>query len=136
MSKILKIYIFDFMSWFCTKNDIANLVGLRTINRSWSVLMFKQCRRHNGPKGRVHITSSNTKLDKISSSESQPSINFKILTKTSFRISTKIQLGFDITSTKHQQKKLTKLHFKSCLNFNFKILTKPCAQSLNKSLAF
>ena len=26
--------------------------------------------------------------------------------------------------------------FKSCLNFNFKILTKPCAQSLNKRLAF
>ena len=33
----------------------------------------------------------------------------KILTKSSFRISTKIQLGFNITSTKHQQKKLTKL---------------------------
>ena len=27
-------------------------------------------------------------------------------------------------------------NLKSCLNFNFKILTKPCAQSLKKSLAF
>ena len=37
----------------------------------------KHCRRHNGPEGWVHITSSNTNLDhNISSSESRPSINF------------------------------------------------------------
>ena len=42
---------------------------------------LKHCQRHNGPEGWVHITCSNTNLDQISSSESRPSINFKISTK-------------------------------------------------------
>ena len=42
---------------------------------------MKHCQRHNGPEGWVHIKSSNTNLDQISSSESRPSINFKITTK-------------------------------------------------------
>ena len=76
----------------------------------------KHCQRHKGPEGWVQITSSYTNLDRISSSESRPSVkqtsasrqnlNFKTLTKSCFRISTKIQLGFNITSTKHQQKKI------------------------------
>ena len=36
----------------------------------------KHCQRHNRPEGWVHITSSNTNLDQISSSESRLSINF------------------------------------------------------------
>ena len=41
-----------------------------------------------------------------------------------------------ITSTKHQRQNAEQAPVsKSCLNFNFKILTNPCAQSLNKSLA-
>ena len=41
-----------------------------------------------------------------------------------------------ITSTKHQRQNAEQTPAsKSCLNFNFKILTNPCAQSLNKSLA-
>ena len=44
-------------------------------------LMGKYCQRHNRPEGWVHITSSNTNLDQISSSESRPSINFKISIK-------------------------------------------------------
>ena len=52
--------------------------------------MFKHCQRQNGPEdwvhltkvtSWVHITNSNTNLDQISSSESRPSINFKISTK-------------------------------------------------------
>ena len=72
----------------------------------------KHCQRHNGPEGWVHlakvaswghITTSNTNLDHISSSESRLSIKnlnqtsasplnlkFKILAKPSFRISTEI----------------------------------------------
>ena len=50
----------------------------------------KHCQRHNGPEdwvhltkvtSWVHITNSNTYLDQISSSESRPSIDFKISTK-------------------------------------------------------
>ena len=50
----------------------------------------KHCQRHNGPEDWVHltkvtswghITNSNTNLDQISSSESRPSINFKISSK-------------------------------------------------------
>ena len=70
------------------------------------ICQFKHCQRHNGPEGWVHILSSYTNLDQISSSESRPSINFKISTKhqhidyhlnfkiltnpTSFRVSTKL----------------------------------------------
>ena len=45
------------------------------------VLIFKHCQRHNGPEGKVHITSSKANVYQISSSESRPSINFKISTK-------------------------------------------------------
>ena len=79
-------------------------------------------------------------LDQASSSKSQPNISiwlnlfiFKILTKPSFRISTKIQLHYLYKTS--AAKYWPNSSFKSCLNFNFKILTKPCAQSLNKSLA-
>ena len=45
-----------------------------------------------------------------------------------------------ITSTKHRQQNIDQTlvsdQIKSCLNLNFKILTKPCAQSLNKSLVY
>ena len=44
-------------------------------------LRNKHCQRHNGAEGWVHITSSCTNLDQISSSESQTGINFKISTK-------------------------------------------------------
>jgi len=87
-----------------------------------------------------HIASSNTNLDRISSSESWLSINktsasplnlkFKILTQPSFRISTKIQLH-NLYKTS-AAKCWTSSSFKILLNFNFKILTNPCAQSLKK----
>ena len=41
----------------------------------------KHCQRHNGPEGWVHIKSSYTNLDQISSSESRTGVNFKISTK-------------------------------------------------------
>ena len=80
---------------------------------------LKHCQRHNGPEVWIHlakvtscghITSSNTNLDHMPSSESQLlnlkastknlnqtlasplNLKLKILTKPSFRISTKIQL--------------------------------------------
>ena len=86
-----------------------------------------------------HTTSSYTNLDQISSEESRPSINFKIsnkhqffyyylnfkiLTKPSSRISTKIKLPKLNQASASQSR----------LNFIFKILTKPSAQSLNKNL--
>ena len=67
-------------------------------------------------------------------SASRLNLKFKILSKPSFRISTKIQIHdlYKTSATKYWPNS----SFRSCLNFNFKILTKPCAQSLNKSLAF
>ena len=113
------------------------------------MLQSKHCQRHNGPEGWVHITSSNTNPGHISSSESWPSINFKISTKhqplhktsaskSEPNLASESWPRFNfITSSKHQQKKnWPNSSFKSCLSLNFKILTKPCAQSLNKSLAF
>ena len=46
----------------------------------------------NGPEGWVHITSTNTNLDQISSSENRPCINFKISTKQKLSFLTKPQL--------------------------------------------
>ena len=37
---------------------------------------WEHCQRHNGPEGSVHITSSYTNLNQISSSESRLRINF------------------------------------------------------------
>ena len=63
----------------------------------------------------------------------QLNLKFKILTKPSFRISTKIHF---ITSTKHQLQNNNQTRAsKSCLNFKFKILTKPFAQYLKLFLA-
>ena len=126
----------------------------------------KHCQRHNGPKGWVLITSSNT--NQISSSESRPSIIFKISTKhqplhktwaskswpnlaseswprlnfiTTWSISSKTMTKprFILDSTFYKtsaEKNWPNSSFKSCLNFNFKILTKLFAQSLNKHLDF
>ena len=54
---------------------------------------------------------------------SRLNLKFKILTKPGFRISTKIQLHhlYKTSATKYWPNS----NFKSCLNFNFKILTKP-----------
>merc|ERR1712012_259867 len=57
---------------------------------------------------------------------SQLNLKFKILS----RISTKIKLHnlYKTSATKYRPDS----SFKFCLNFNFKILTKPCAQSKKK----
>ena len=66
--------------------------------------------------------------------------NISISTKSSIKLQ-----NIDQISTKIQFHNLYKISAekswpnsscKSCLNYNFKILTKPCAQSLNKSLVF
>ena len=91
------------------------------------------------PKTSSRTNLHHQNLDQASTSKSQTlasrlNLNLKILTKPSFRISTKIQIRnlYKTLATKY----LPAPASKSCLNFNFKILTKPCAQSLNKSLAF
>ena len=116
----------------------------------------KHCQRHNGPEDWVHlakvaswshIKSSNINLDHIPSSESricinkksQPNISistklkFKILTKPSFRISTKIQLH-NLYKTS-AAKWWTNSSFKILPELQLQNLDQPCAQSLNKSLA-
>ena len=74
-------------------------------------------------------------LDQASTSKFQPNFKFQLNLKFTIlsRISTKIQLHnlYKTSAAKYQPNS----SFKFCLNFNFKILTKPCAQSLNKSLA-
>ena len=88
-------------------------------------------------------------LEQVSTSKSQTSrlkLNLKILAKPSFRISTKIQ----ITSTKHQQKKLTKLQLQispllqlrnldqtlcSKSEQKFSFLTKPELPNLQRAVA-
>ena len=129
------------------------------VNRNASAVKWridvglKHCQRHNGPEGWVHlakvtswshIRSSNINLDHISSSESRLSINknlnqtsaspqnfnFKILTKPSFRIATKIQPhNFNQTSaTKYGTNFIFNLAetstSKSSTNFVLKVRTK------------
>ena len=121
---------------------------------------WKTCQRHKGREGWVqltkvtcvgHITSSkqilikyyHQNLDKASTSKCQPNISnsaswlnlkFKILTKPSFSISTKIHLH-NLCKTSAANIDQTPAQ-KFCLNFNFKTLTKSCAESLNKKLHF
>ena len=56
-----------------------------------------------------------------------------LMSKPDFRISANIQLYYlyKTSATKYWQNS----SFKSCLNFNFKILTQSCPQRLNKSSA-
>ena len=105
----------------------------------------KHSQRHNGPEGWVlvtrvtslgHITSSQTNLYKISSSYSRPSsnlkkstkyqhqLNFKILTKLSFRISTKNNL--------HNLNQGSAAKY--WLNFSFKISPELQLQNLDQTL--
>ena len=98
----------------------------------------KHCQGHNGPEGWAHITRSqytvHRHIEHITISESRLSINFKICTK--HRLNLKLRswpnlaseywprFNF-VTSTKHQQQNTDPTSAsKSCLNFNFKILTK------------
>ena len=57
----------------------------------------KHCQRHNGPEGWVHITSSYTNLDQISSISIK--LKLETLTKPSSRISSKILTNLAWTST-------------------------------------
>ena len=114
-----------------------------------SNLIYKHCQRHNGPEGWVHlakvILQGQTQiliefhlqnLDSASTrnlnqtSASPLNLEFKILTQPSFRISTKIQLH-NLYKTS-AAKCWTNPSFKILLNFNIKILTNPCTQSLKK----
>ena len=81
-----------------------------------------------------HCMGPTSKSRYQQTSVSRLNLEFKILTKPGFRISPKIQLHYHFKTS--AAKYWTNSCFKSCLNFNFKILTKPCGQSLNKSLGF
>jgi len=85
-------------------------------HKSWSSFIFRILTKHQ-------LQNFNQ------TSASRLNLKFTILS----RISTKIQLHnlYKTSATKYWPNS----SFKFCLNFNFKILTKPCAQSLNKSLA-
>ena len=86
------------------------------LHNSWSNFIFRIWTKHQ--------------LQNFKQTSASPlNLKFKILS----RISTKIQLHnlYKTSATKYRPNS----SFKFCLNFNFKILTKPCAQSLNKSLA-
>ena len=97
----------------------------------------------HGPEGWVQLTKvaclgqrsyHKFKYKSWSSSESRPSINFKISNSTKIEIqnidpASETQQRFNfITSTKHKQQNVEQTPAsKSCLNFNFKILTNSCA---------
>ena len=97
----------------------------------------KHCKRHNGPKGWVHLAKVSswghiTNLDHILSSESRLSINQKSQPNISIPTKLKIQnldqtpasesrpRFFFINSTKHQRQNAEQTPAsKSCLNFDF-----------------
>ena len=86
------------------------------------------------PRSNFRISTQHQLQHLNQTSASRQNLKFKILTKHSFRISTKIQLHN--LHKKHQWQNTNQTPAsESGLNFNLKSLTKPCAQSLNKSLA-
>ena len=92
------------------------------LHKSWSYFIFRISNRYQ--------------LQNLNQTwTSQLKLNFKILTKPSFRIfSTKIQLHnlYKTSAEKTDQTPASNL----ALNSTSKSRQKPCAQSLNKSLAF
>ena len=79
-----------------------------------------------------HCMGPTSKSRYQQTSVSRLNLEFKILTKPGFRISPKIQLHYLHKTS--AAKYWPNSRFKSCLNFNFKILTKSCPQRLNNSL--
>ena len=72
--------------------EVASVLNEQTLEENFKIVpiiiklsKLKHFQRHNGPEGWVLLTkaqtSSNTNLDQISSSEFQPSTNFKISSK-------------------------------------------------------
>ena len=112
-------------------------------HKSWSNFIFRILTKHQLQNfNQTSVSRLNLKfkiLSRISTkhqlqnfnqtSASRLNLKFTIFS----RISTKIQLHnlYKTSATKYRPNS----SFKFCLNFNFKILTRPCAQSLNKSLA-
>ena len=89
-------------------------------HKSWSNFIFRILTKHQFQN-----------LDQTSAS--RLNLTFKILTKPNFIFLTKVQLhNLYKTSTAKYWLNSSSI---SCLNFNIKILTKTCAQSLNKGLA-
>ena len=75
-------------------------------------------------------------LDLASTSKFQPNISTLQNLDQNLASEFRPRLNF-ITSTRHQQQNTDQTSAsKSCLNFNFKIFTKPCIQSLNKVLGW
>ena len=91
------------------------------------------CQRHKGPKDWVLLTKV-TSLGYITSSYTNL-LNQTSAFRPDLASESRPKLDF-ITSTKHQQQNIDQTsvsdQIKSPLNLNFKILTTPCAQSLNK----
>ena len=76
-------------------------------------------------------------FDQASTSRSQPNISLSIKRKLQNLDQAQLQ-NPDQDSTSQPLQKISRIKLaslKSCLNFNIKILTKTCAQSVNKSLA-
>ena len=125
---VVSTYIFQqgytHLSWRKTLPKAQQTWGLSSyhkfLHKTWSDFIF-----------RISTKQQLQNLDQTSSF--QLKLKFKILTKPSFRISNIIQLHNHYKTS--ASKYCPNPNFKSCLNFNFKILTKPCAQTLNKSLA-
>ena len=104
--------------------------------------VFKHCQRHNGPEGyqsnffksyhklfhkswsNIFRISAKHQLQNLNQASAfWRNLNLKLLTKPIFRILTKIELH---NHMKHQQQNNDQTSAsKSCLNINFKILTKP-----------
>ena len=107
--------------------------GLRSAYQSNLLRSYHKFKRNTWSNFIFRISTKQQlqNLDQISASG--PKLKFKILTKPSFIISTKIQLHNHCMAS--AAKYCPNSSFKSRLYFNFKILTKPCTRSLNKSLA-
>ena len=146
----------DFQIWFLTPCSVEESISFESnLMIDYTIVsknrILKNCQRHNGPEGWVHLSKVTYRVPrkfkhrswsnfifKISTkhllqnlnqtSPSRLNLKFKILTKPSFSISIKIQL-------RNLCKTSAAKYWKSCLNFNIKSLNKPCAQSLNKKLA-
>ena len=135
--------IFQELTWKMTVSIKIVVFRLNVSQNNWSDFVFEKKFEKSTKVTCVGLSQVQTQILRISTkhqiqnldqtSASRLNLKFKILTKTSFRISTKIQLhNFYKTSA---AKYWPNSSFRSCLNFNFKISTKPWAQRVNKSLA-
>ena len=117
----------------CSNETLPKAQRTWGLSSAYQSNMFRSYHKfkHKSWSNFIFIISSKWQLQNLNQTSAfRLNLNFKILTKPSFRISIKIKLHN--LNQGSAAKYWPNFSFKSCMSFNFKILTKPSFRILTK----